>query len=208
MRAVSRPDERAQQVRRALRLAYVSIGWGLASGAFAVTIGVLSRSLGVLGVGFGVLGDVGGSAAVAWRARAERRDAAAADRAEAVASRVVVVALLLASAVLVVGAVVALRAGSRPDSTVIAMASAGVNVVVLLPLGRAKRRLGTALASDALRGDGLLSILGACMATFALVALVLDRVLGWWWADRVAALVVAAIAAAEAARIARARRGM
>jgi divalent metal cation (Fe/Co/Zn/Cd) transporter len=36
------------------------------------------------------------------------------------------------------------------------------------------------------------------------VALIAYQLLGWWWADRVAALVVAGVAAAEAWRTARA----
>jgi divalent metal cation (Fe/Co/Zn/Cd) transporter len=54
------------------------------------------------------------------------------------------------------------------------------------------------MASRALQGDGSLSIVGAATSLLALVALALNDTLGWWWADRAAALVVAAIAAAEA----------
>jgi divalent metal cation (Fe/Co/Zn/Cd) transporter len=74
--------------------------------------------------------------------------------------------------------------------------------VVLTPLAYAKRRLGARMASRALQGDGTLSGIGAATSLLALTALALYHTLGWWWADRAAALIVAAIAAIEAWRTA------
>ena len=53
------------------------------------------------------------------------------------------------------------------------------------------------MASRVLQGDGALSAIGAAISLLALAALMLYDTLGWW-ADRIAALIVAAIAAAEA----------
>ena len=58
------------------------------------------------------------------------------------------------------------------------------------------------MASPALRGDGVLSGIGAATSLLALAALALYDALGWWWTDRVAALAVALIAGAEAWRTA------
>ncbi len=78
------------------------------------------------------------------------------------------------------------------------MAAAAASVIVLTPLAYAKRRLGRQMASRALAGDGALSGIGAVTSLLALAALALNDALGWWWADRIAALIVAALAAAEA----------
>lgn len=75
---------------------------------------------------------------------------------------------------------------------------------MLTPLAYLKRNTATALASRALKGDSTLSAIGAATAMLALIGLLLYRSLGWWWADRVAALVIACIAAGEAYRTARA----
>lgn len=53
------------------------------------------------------------------------------------------------------------------------------------------------MASRALQGDGAISGIAAASSLLALTALVLYDT-GWWQAGRVAALIVAAIAAAEA----------
>ena len=56
--------------------------------------------------------------------------------------------------------------------------------------------------SPALQGDGTLSGIGAATSLLALAALIVVRLLGWWEADRATALIIAAIAAAEALRTA------
>lgn len=140
-----------------------------------------------------------------WRFRRERFDPGAADRAEALASVVVAVALLVTATVLTVASVVALMEGTAPESPLSAFFSAAVAALVLAPLGLAKHRVGSELASSALKGDGTLSGIGACLGVLALLGLFANRHLGWWWADRVAALAAAGVAIAEAGRVLRNR---
>lgn len=62
----------------------------------------------------------------------------------------------------------------------------------MLPvLARAKLRLAGRLGSSALRGDGVLSLAGAALAAATLVSLLVQSAFGWWWADAVAALLIA-----------------
>lgn len=191
---------------RGHRLSWVSLGWGVTAGCVAVVIGLSSGSLGVLGVGLNVLADAAGSAVLVWRFRVEIRDAGGHGSAEAMAAAVVAIALLVVALVLTIEAVVALVNATHPDASLLAMAAAVANLAVLAPLGVMKRRTGGALRSHALQGDAALSLIGAILAGVALVGLLLDRALGWWWADRVAALVAATIAVAESGRLLRERR--
>jgi putative Mn2+ efflux pump MntP len=75
-------------------------------------------------------------------------------------------------------------------------------VLVLPVLARAKLRLAGPLQSSALRGDGILSLAGAALASATLASLLLDASLGWWWSDAVAALVIAATLLGEALGVA------
>jgi divalent metal cation (Fe/Co/Zn/Cd) transporter len=193
---------RARLVTIALRLSLISVAFGALTGIISVTVGLRDHSLSVFGVGLGVLADVTGSAVLIWRFRAERSQHAQSDRMESRAAIVVAIALGVASAVLAVESVLALAAGSRPGTSTAALAVAGVSLAVLTPLAYAKRRLGRRMASTALKGDGALSAIGAATSLLALTGLALYSTLGWWWADRVAALVIAAIAANEARRTA------
>ena len=198
-------NERHVLVHRALVLSVASVVWGLGAGIWSITAGLLAGSLGVLGLGLDLCADVAGSISLIWRFRQERSDPASADRAEARASFVVAGALLLTATVLTVASVQALSTGTAPDNSVSAMLSAGVSALVLAPLAVAKRRVGADLSSSALRGDGTLSGIGAFLGVLALVGLLANRYLGWWWADRVAALGAAFIALFEARRVLRNR---
>jgi divalent metal cation (Fe/Co/Zn/Cd) transporter len=198
---VSDPD-RMRQVTTALRLAGISVIFGVVSGAVSVAAGLASHSLSVLAVGLGVLADVAGSATLVWRFRAERRRPGQWQAAEVRAAIAVAGALAVVSSVITVEAAVALVTGSRPGTSGVTLLAASISFLVLTPLAYAKRRLGTQMASRALHGDGTLSGIGAATSLIALTALALYHALGWWWADRAAALIVAAIAAIEAWRTA------
>jgi Co/Zn/Cd efflux system component len=91
--------------------------------------------------------------------------------------------------------VLAVGLGVLADVT---LAAAAVSVLVLTPLAIGKRC--NRMNSTALRGDGTLSGIGAATSFLALAALVVYQLLGWWWADRITALIVAAVAGAEAWR--------
>ncbi len=191
---------RRRLIVAALWLTWISIVWGTVSGAVSVTVGLLDGSLGVLGLGLNVLADVTGSAVLVWRFRAELRHSGRGENVEGRAAVVVAAALGTVSLVLAVSAVHALAVGSHPGHSTLGIVVAGLAVVVLTPLAYSKRRVGAQLNSRALRGDGALSGIGAGVALLALAGLWLDDAFGWWWADRVAALIVAGIAAAEAVR--------
>jgi divalent metal cation (Fe/Co/Zn/Cd) transporter len=187
----------------ALWLSLFSVAWGAISGAVSVIVGVLAGSLGVAGLGLNVLADVIGSTALVWRFRAELRHGVLRPHFEERAALVVATALGVVSLVLVVSAVNALAIGSHPGHSTISIIIAVLAIVVLAPLAYGKRRVATELGSRALKGDGALSGIGAVVALLALAGLWLDDAFDWWWADRVAAIIVAGIAAAEAARVAR-----
>jgi divalent metal cation (Fe/Co/Zn/Cd) transporter len=189
---------RAEQITRALWLVSASVAFGLMSGAVSVTTGLRGHSLGVFAAGLGVLADVTGSATLIWRFRAERRQPGRTATHEKRAAVIVAVALAAVAVVLTAESVSALVSGSRPGTSALTLIAAGVSVAVLTPLARAKRRLGQQMDSRALHGDGALSGIGAATSLLALAALALNDALGWWWADRITALIVAVVAIAEA----------
>jgi divalent metal cation (Fe/Co/Zn/Cd) transporter len=189
-------------ITAALRLVAISVIFGLLSGAVSVITGLQDHSLGVFAIGLGVLADVTGSAVLIWRFRAEQRQPVQSGAAEFRAAVIVSIALTVVSIVLIIESAAGLATGSHPGASSVTIAAAGVSLVVLTPLAYAKYRLGRRMNSRALQGDGVLSGIGAATSLFALAALVLYHALGWWWADRVAALIVAAVAAIQAGRTA------
>jgi divalent metal cation (Fe/Co/Zn/Cd) transporter len=201
------PPDRRALVTRAIRLSVASVALGVALGGLSVTVGLVDHSLGVLATGLGVLADVGGSVVLIWRFRVEQTEPRHADRVEARAAVLVSGALGLIGFVLAVESIRALVSGTHPGSSALSLCAAGLAVVALVPLAYLKRRTAAGLDSQALRGDSTLSAIGAATGLLALVGLLLFRTFGWWWADRVSALLVAGIAAAESYSIARDHEG-
>lgn len=64
---------------------------------------------------------------------------------------------------------------------------------VLPPLAVAKHRVGSRLGSGALGADSILTAVAALLAVIGLASLALTEAFGLWWADAIAALIVAAI---------------
>jgi divalent metal cation (Fe/Co/Zn/Cd) transporter len=64
-------------------------------------------------------------------------------------------------------------------------------------LARTKRRVGRKLNSSAAVSERSQNTICACLSVALLVGLLANAIAGWWWADPVAALVIAGIAAKE-----------
>ncbi len=61
----------------------------------------------------------------------------------------------------------------------------------------AKRRVGRRMSSRTVVADGGQTMLCSYLSAVLLAGLVANATLGWWWADPVAALVIAALAVRE-----------
>jgi divalent metal cation (Fe/Co/Zn/Cd) transporter len=112
--------------------------------------------------------------------------------------RLIAVAFGVLGAGLLVQAVrsVATRSVSEPSGAGIVFMAA--TVAVMIGLARGKRRTGLALDSRPLLANASMTLIDGCLAAGVLVALVADRLVGWWWADPLAAAVVGIIALNEA----------
>lgn len=67
-------------------------------------------------------------------------------------------------------------------------------------LARAKRRLAPVLGSRATASEANQTSLCALLSAVLLVGLGLNALLGWWWADPVAGLLIGTLAGIEAVR--------
>lgn len=69
-----------------------------------------------------------------------------------------------------------------------------------------KQRIGQRLSSEPFLAEARMTHLDGWLATAILVALALNGLFGWWWADPAAAIGVAAVAIHEAAELFTERR--
>jgi len=77
------------------------------------------------------------------------------------------------------------------------MVVASASLVAMPLLARAKRRVATGLSSRALNADATQTALCTYLSAIVLGGLALNLMLGWWWADPVAALAITPIIARE-----------
>jgi divalent metal cation (Fe/Co/Zn/Cd) transporter len=85
----------------------------------------------------------------------------------------------------------------EPRQSVVGIALAGVSVIVMPLLSRAKRKVAASLNSAAMRADAKQTDFCAYLSAILLSGLLLNALLGWWWADPVTALIMAPIIANE-----------
>ncbi|MDQ6710093.1 MAG: cation transporter [Candidatus Dormibacteraeota bacterium] len=178
-------------------LSILSVAWNAGAGTAAVVTGLIVGSLALAGFGLDAAIDAAASLVLIRRFYIEGRDPARAEVLERRAARVVGIALLVIAAYLATQAVRALFSHSGPEGSAVGLFISAASVIALPPLAYAKYRTAVRLASRALRGDSVLTGMAAILAAASLLSLVLVRLLNWWWADAVAALIVAVVLARE-----------
>jgi divalent metal cation (Fe/Co/Zn/Cd) transporter len=192
-----RPEPSAEWLRAASRarlLSWVSLVWMGLEGAVAITAGVLAGSIAL--VAFGIDSAIEGFASlvIVWRFTGGRLLSEGAERR---AQRLVALQFFLLAPYVTAEAVHALVTGERSDTSVLGIALVSTSLVGMPVLGIAKRRLADTLGSVATRGEGTQNLLCAYLAAAVLAGLLGNALLGLWWLDPVAALVVAAVAVRE-----------
>jgi len=192
------PD-RLDAVRRARVLNRLTIGWNAVEGVVAVWAGIVAGSVSLLGFGVDSGVEVSAALVLAWRLSREGGDdcTQADDR---TATRLIAGSLALLAAWITFEAVGDLVVGARPEASPVGMAVAALSLLVMPWLARAKRRLAPALGSRAVEADAAQTDICAWLSAVLLAGLGANALLGWWWADPLAAIGIAALAAVEARR--------
>jgi len=190
---------REDAVRRARWLNAATIGWNGLEGIIAVLAGVAAGSVSLVGFGVDSAIEVSAALVLTWRLRQERREGCTQD-ADARATKVIAVSFGVLGAYVAVEAARDLASGAEPDVSIPGLVLASLSLVVMPFLARAKARLAPVLGSTAAAADAAQTNLCALLSGVVLVGLGANWLLGWWWADPVAGLAIAVLAAAEARR--------
>lgn len=191
-----RTEEAAGLARLGRRLQWATIGWNVCEVFVTIGLGVAAGSLALIAFGLDSLVEVFASLVVVWHVgaggvRDRRRDRRA--------LRLVAVAFAVLALYLLVSSVASLVSRDEPASSPLGIAYLVVTAAVMFGLARWKRRVGAALESGPFLAEASMTHLDGWLATGILTALALNLLLGWWWADPLAALVVGAAAVREAA---------
>jgi divalent metal cation (Fe/Co/Zn/Cd) transporter len=190
----SQTRERADDVRFALLLTYITLGWMTTEGAASLLLGWASKSLLLEAFGIDSLIELFSAGVLLWRLRAEASGAATSEHVEAVegrAARWVGYSLYLLVVYVIFNSAYGLFITPRVTDTHESVWGILIGVVakVGMPiLAGYKLKVAARLNSRALRADAVESIVCGYLSIVLIVGLAATRILGWWWLDSVAAL--------------------
>ncbi|WP_406246448.1 cation diffusion facilitator family transporter [Microbacterium sp. M] len=187
-------DSRRHVLHRRIRLIVgITIGYNLIEAIVALSAGAAASSAALLGFGLDSTIEVLSAAAVAWQFT--RRDP---ERWEKPTLRVIAVAFFALAAWVAVSAVLTLSGiWDEPSHSPLGIGVAVVSVIVMPFLSLWERRTGRELGSASAVADSKQTMICTYLSAAVLIGLLLNLWFGWWWADALAALVIAGFAIHE-----------
>ncbi|HLK33630.1 MAG TPA: cation transporter [Terriglobales bacterium] len=187
---------RSLAVRRGRRLEYLTLAWNSAEGICSLIAGLLAGSIALVGFGLDSLIEISSSLVLLWRLRAEANPRER-EHAERRAQRLVAVCFFLLAAYVAFDAAKGLILREAPRESLLGIGVA-ISALIAMPLlARAKRQVARQLNSGAMQADSRQSDFCAYLSGILLAGLLLNLLLGWWWADPVVALIMVPLIARE-----------
>jgi len=192
--AVARDAGWLRAARLARWLAWASLLWMTVEGAVGLTAGFTAGSIALVGWALSSVVEGLASVIVIWRFTGTRTLSATSEER---AQKAVAISFWLLAPYVAVESVRDLAGQHRPETTLLGIALTISSLLLMPALGIAKQRLGARLESGATAGEGNQNLLCAYLAAAVLAGLIANSLLGWWWVDPLAGLVVAAMAVRE-----------
>jgi divalent metal cation (Fe/Co/Zn/Cd) transporter len=180
--------------RRGIRLEWATTSWNLMEVFVTIGLGIAAGSLALVAFGLSSMIEVFASTVVIWHLREGRDPAPNRTR---LAFRLIAVAFFALAAFLFVTSMRSLILGLEPDESPLGIAYLAVTAAVMFTLAEAKRRTARSIDSGPLEAEAAMTALDGFLCIGILSALAANIVLGWWWADAVAALGIGGFAARE-----------
>jgi divalent metal cation (Fe/Co/Zn/Cd) transporter len=186
--------ERLHWERRARLLAWGGIAWHVVEFLIALLAGLAAGSIALIGFGADSLIEAVAGFVVVWLFTGSRIGSSHAERR---AQQMIAVCFYVLAAYVGVESVRTLASGDHPRASWVGIGLAAFTAVTMPLLARAKRRVGTKLNSSAAVKEASQTSLCAYLSVALLVGLGANALFGWWWADPLAALVIAGVALRE-----------
>lgn len=185
----------ARLLRTGVVLESITLGWNVVGVVILAFLAIASSSTALAGFGLDSLIEIGASTVVLWElsgtgeARQRR------------ALRLIGAAFIALAAYVLIQSAVALVTQHRPEGSVGGIAWTAITAVCMFILAALKTRTGKALGNPVLRTEGHVTMIDGLLAVAVLIGVLLNTLVGWWWADPLAGLVIVYYAVREAVEI-------
>src|SRR5881398_848718 len=185
---------RAGDLKKALLLTYITLGWMTIEGAASLLLGWASKSLLLESFGIDSVIELFSAGVLLWRLRVEAVGRASSEHVEAVerrAARWVGYSLYALVAYVLFNSGYGIFIAKRVTDT--HESAWGILIGLVAKIGMPilaayKLKVAARLNSGALRADAIEAIVCGYLSIVLMVGLAATRILGWWWLDSVAAL--------------------
>jgi divalent metal cation (Fe/Co/Zn/Cd) transporter len=189
------PARRDVLTRRIRLLVAATVSYNVVEAVVALAAGAAASSIALVGFGLDSVIEVSSAAALAWQFSA--REHARRQTRERAALRVIAVSFFALAVVVTADAVRALAGAGEARHSSAGIVLAAVSLAVMPMLSAAQRHSGRRLGSASAVADSGQTLLCTYLSGVLLLGLIANAQLGWSWADPIAGLVIAALAATE-----------
>jgi divalent metal cation (Fe/Co/Zn/Cd) transporter len=186
------PSRRRVLARRAQLLAGASVLYNVAEGIIAVAAGTIASSSALVGFGLDSAVEVASGLIILWQFHHPMPESR-----ERRAQRLIAVSFFALAAYIGYESISALLIGARPETSIVGIVLAVASLAIMPLLSLVQRRTGRELNSGAVVADSTQTLLCTYLSAVLLIGLLANTLLGWWWLDPIAALVIAAVAIRE-----------
>jgi divalent metal cation (Fe/Co/Zn/Cd) transporter len=186
------PERRHLLSRRIQLFVAGTITYNVIEAVIALTEGARVSSTALFGFGLDSVIEVSSATAVAWQFAGKDPQSR-----EKVTLRIIAFSFFGLALYVSVDAVRSLLGVGEAQHSGVGITLAAVSLVVMPVLSWAQRRAGRELGSLSAVADSKQTLLCTYLSAVLLVGLLLNAILGWSWADPIAALVIAVVAVKE-----------
>ena len=183
---------RAQEVRLGVWIELVTIVWMIVEAGVALSVGFMTRSVSLQGFGIDSIIELISGSILLWRLMVEQRGGSleSIEKAERRAAWVTAIGLFALSLYIIGDSLISFITHTQAEASWWGVGLAIAAAIIMPVLWQGKLRVAKRIGSAALKADAACSVTCAYMSITLLIGLLLNRFLGWWWADPLAGLVL------------------
>ncbi len=171
-------------LHRGLLLEYITLGWNVVGTVIVIAAAIAAHSVALAGFGLDSLVEIGASTVVIWQLNGIH------DKREQLALRFISVAFFALAIYIFTQSARTLLLLAHPSTSALGIAWLSLTLVAMLALAAGKHSAGTKLGNKVLATEARVTLVDAYLAASVLLGLVCNALLGWWWADPLAGLVI------------------
>ncbi|HEY9635080.1 MAG TPA: cation transporter [Coleofasciculaceae cyanobacterium] len=171
-------------LRQGLLLEYLTLGWNVVGTGVVIVSGLQASSIALVGFALDSLIEICASIVVIWQLNGVNQ------KREQQALRLIGTAFFMLATYILIQSSNTLLDQSRSSSSLVGIVWLIATFLAMLALAAGKAHTGRKLDNPVLKAEARVTLVDAYLAGSVLIGLLLNALLGWWWADPLAGLVI------------------